>query len=99
MKGIVFGSTIERANKKLKEIINNYEKYHIKSVSVIKTEYNMRAGFVNGDYWESTTVSSSSKGYCANIGYIDREIPIELINAMCIPCIKALPWTGVQYFG
>lgn len=96
MTGIVFGSTIKRANEKLEEIIKNY---HIEPVSIVNTKDGIKASFKNGDYWIAVSANKNSRGHCANIGYIDRELPIEVVNAVCLPCIKAFPWTGVQYFG
>jgi len=68
-------------------------------VARIKCSTQNTASFENGDYWIAVSVDTNARGYAVNIAYIDKEIPPEVIRAICLPHVKALPYNAIHYFG
>lgn len=99
MKGIVFGATRQRADRELENIIEKYEIMKIPIVARIKNSAQNTASFKNGDYWIAVSADANARGHVVNVAYIDEEIPPEVINIICLPCIKALPYNAIYYFG
>ena len=99
MKGIVFGATRQRADRELEDIIKKYEIMRIQPIKRIKTSAQNTVSFENGDYWIAVSADTNARGYAVNVAYVDEKIPPEVVNVICLPCIKALPYTAIHYFG
>ena len=99
MKGIVWGSTIERAERQLQQIIENYRiiGYTIDTYRKGKTQLNVL--FNNGDYWIALGASESARGHCCNISYIDTLIDAQIIDDVIRHCTRAYPYNALRYFG
>lgn len=99
MKGIVFGVNKQRADRKLEDIIEKYEFMKIPIIMRIKNSTQNTASFENGDYWIAVSANTNARGYAVNIAYIDKKISPEVMRAICLPCVKALPYNAIHYFG
>ena len=82
MRGIVWGSSFQIAKNKLKEIEEQYE----------------RLIYANGDMWQAVKAGENARGYKANISYIDRSIPDDLIDTIIKPATISPPYTAIHYF-
>lgn len=99
MKGIVFGSTFERADQKLLDIRANYAMCHIPIVKEIKRKNLHQITYENGDYWTARAATDSARGYRAHVVYIDRAIEDPDMIHMAFHCNTAMPWNAYHYFG
>ena len=99
MKGIVFGATRQRADRELEDIIKKYEFMKTPIIARIKHSAQNTASFENGDYWIAINANSNVRGYAVNVAYIDEEIPPEIVRIICLPCVRALPYNAIHYFG
>ena len=86
----------------INKIINDYKLY--KDIEVekrIDSVHSIRVYFSNGDFWETLKYSPSFTGFCgkrANIAYIDRTIPEEVVSSVLMPLCTALPYHGYCFF-
>ena len=100
MRGIVWGSSFQIAKNKLKEIEEQYERLGYKPL----TKRNGNASntyelvYANGDMWQAITANINTRGYKANISYIDRSIPDNLIDTIIKPATVSPPYTAIHYF-
>lgn len=94
MTGIVYGATIESAQNKLQEIINDY-------TNMVSIRYNYEIGdrvrFSNGDIWEACVPSENVRAKACNVAYIDHEIDIDLLNII-MASIKSPPFQAHHHF-
>ena len=99
MNGIVWGSTFERAVKKLEEIEENYLKNtNEKILSRRKGSHSYEFVMTNGDYWKAVSAHESMRGCKSNISYIDNEIDFDFISSVIKYCTKAYPYQAFKYF-
>ena len=101
MRGIVYGSTFEKAKTQLEKIIEDYKKIGIepKEKYGLRIAHNsMNVEFVNGDCWTAVTATESSRGRACNIAYIDRDIDQDLIDCVIRPTIKSYPYQAHRYY-
>lgn len=98
IKGIVYGATINAAQNKLQEIINDYTRYNI---ATIVHKHNLKAGdkvsFSNGDIWEACVASENVRGRACNVAYIDHRIDIDLLDII-MASIKNPPFQAHHHF-
>ena len=96
MRGIVWGNSFQTAKNKLKEIKEQYERLGYKSLS--KKNCNRtniyEVIYANGDIWQAIT----TRGYKANVSYIDRSIPDNIIDTIIKPATVSPPYTAIHYF-
>lgn len=99
MKGLVWGLTFEDGCKKMNEIRENYLLYNYKIIGEHRTQQRYELTFDNGDHWRVVRACESSRGYKANLSYVDRRIQdmsiIEIINH----CTMMGPWNAIKYYG
>lgn len=101
MKGIVWAVTIEKANEKLEEIIEEYAKIRINSVKrvVNLSTHISTVTFDNGDYWQAVQATEQGKGQRCNISYIDRQLEKYVTTIKIIKqCTTAMPYNAINYF-
>ena len=99
MKGIVFGLTTERANRKLDKIIQNYKEYWgIEPNQIIKSRNEYKVLCANGDIWQACKLHEASRGKRANIIYIDSEINDAILEQIAYHCATAEPYSAVRYY-
>lgn len=94
MRGIVwYEERVGDAHNMLKTLQDNYARmgYNItrKKFTFFEAE--------NGDRWDIRR-AESSRGYRANVSYIDKNIPQEVIERIIMPQTSAHPWFAVNYF-
>ena len=100
MRGIVWGSNFQIAKNKLKEIEEQYERLGYKPL----TKRNGNASntyelvYANGDMWQAVKAGENARGYKANISYIDRSIPDDIIDTIIKPATISPPYTAIHYF-
>lgn len=99
MKGIVFGSTYERAERKLLDIRANYAMCHIPIEKEIKRINLHQIAYKNGDFWSARAIGDSARGFRAHVVYIDREIQDHNMLGVISNCNTAMPWNAYHYFG
>ena len=97
MKGVVWGSTLERAIKKLEDIENNYKNSFIPIVKKIKNKNQYLVMFENGDVWRATGAYVSKRQRC-NISYIDLEIDSKFREEVIKPVTSFPPYNAIQYY-
>lgn len=98
MRGICWGKTIHSANDKLADIKLAYHLTGVKP-KVEKKEINRTyIEFDNGDIWYSLVPSEHTRGYKANISYVDVNISANLVYTVIENTTTALPYNAIQYF-
>ena len=85
-RGIIWAYDRESGNEQLMEIKRNYQLLNIQPIKerISKISYSFIA-FENGDTWKSVYAAESARGHRANISYIDRRVPEDIVN-----CVKNL---------
>ena len=93
MKAIIWGTTFEKASKKLDEIEKEYERYKTaKLIRKTKTKNYHILEFDNEDYWMARSTMESARGSRCNISYIEATMPLEFIDTVIKPCTSAGPY-------
>lgn len=99
MKGVVYGHSIEIANAKLQEIVNNYVHYTNYSIS---HESHFPQGnqviFDNGDVWEACAPTGYMCGKRYNIAYIDHFIDVDILDKVIMPSLSLPPYQAWHRF-
>lgn len=99
MKGIVFGRTFENAKEQFQTIIDRYQSMQIEiEKPIIKTKYELKGCFTNGDVWSAIAVANCGLGRRCNIAYIDDEINSHVVDTIIKPCLTASPYCAYNYF-
>jgi hypothetical protein len=100
MKGIVWYTVFEHGCDKLTEIINKYVEWYGEEIidMVIRTKYEYKINFTNGDTWRVALATESSRGIRANISYIENNINEDIIQQIIKPCTTASPFTAYNYY-
>ena len=99
MRAIVWGTTFERASKKLDEIEEEYKRYRTaKLIKKTKTKNQHILEFDNKDYWIAKSARESARGSRCNISYIEATIPLEFIDTVIKHCTSAGPYQAFKYF-
>lgn len=99
MRGIIWACDIERGNEKLLEIKQKYQFMQINPTKEIISKSNGSfIAFDNGDCWRVISATESSRGQRANVSYIDRDTPEEIINNVIRPCTISIPYCGYNYY-
>lgn len=99
MRGIVWAYLMEDGNEQMFKIIEDYERIGISVVRQRFCKYEGWVTFENGDHWKVRPARDSSRGYRANISYIDRRIEQEWINVIIRPQTTLLPYQAYRYYG
>ena len=97
MKGVVWGSTFERAVQKLEHIEHRYQSLFISIEKKIKSENEYLIIFENGDIWRATTAFESKRQRC-NISYIDTQIDTIFVEQVIKPVTTCPPYNAIQYY-
>ena len=98
MRGVIFGTTLERANKMFDHLVEDYKLVQINPVKIIKTKNGSQVYFENGDAWKTASNSSHCCGTRCNIAYIDRKFDELTIQEIIRPAITCKPFQGERYF-
>ncbi len=80
---LVYGSTKERANYKLEELLNNMKYGDV--LNVMKSYNQFVVTMKNGDIYKSVTASDNARGHRWHYAYIDSSINSELIDCVILP--------------
>lgn len=80
MKGIVWYNYLESGLHKIAEIAKEYERCNIPLRKHTVTTHTVTLYYENGDEWRVARASDSARGSACNISYIERSIPIELVE-------------------
>lgn len=84
-KTIVFGTTKTVAYEKLNEMLGNML---IKDVEDVNTNgKDMIVRLNNGDIYEIAVANNSSLGKRCDYAYVDKNIEIETLSTIILPCI------------
>ena len=97
MKGVVWGSTFERAVQKLEYIERRYQSLFISIEKKIKSKNEYLIIFENGDIWKAATTFTSSRQRC-NISYIDTQIDTLFVEQVIKPATSFPPYNAIQYY-
>lgn len=98
MKGIIWGSSITRAQDQLKTICYEYKILGIKYKQEKHSYYMSEVIFENGDLWIALKACEGARGYRCNISYIDELIDDDIVDRIIRPITCALPFNGIKYF-
>lgn len=100
MRGIVYGSTFEKAETQLEKIIEDYKMIGIEvneRHGLRVTRNSIDVDFTNGDWWTAVKASENSHRRC-NIAYIDHDIDPNIINCVIKPTITSYPYQAIMYY-
>ena len=62
----------------------------------LKTSYVVK--FENGDVWRVCGAIEASRGYRANVSYIDHRISKEFVDVVIKPITRLHPFHAYKYF-
>lgn len=99
MRGIIWAYSRERGIEQLKNIIADYARLYIHPTKQRISQYNSWVQFDNGDMWKICAAADSSRGHRANVSYIDRRIPQDIINNIIRPQTILPPYQAYRYYG
>ena len=97
MKGVVWGSTFERAVQQLEHIEHSYQSLFISIEKKIKSKNEYLIIFENGDIWKATTIYTSTRQRC-NVSYIDVQIDTLFVEEVIKPATSFPPYNAIQYY-
>lgn len=98
MKGIIWSSSMARAEDKLKRVCYEYNIIGIKCKQERYSHYKSEVVFENGDLWIALKACENARGYKCNISYIDELIDRDIVDRIIRPATCALPFNGIKYF-
>lgn len=98
MKGVVWGTTTDRAKHKIKEIIKNYEMYRIKITQKRETMDSISVVFENGDSWRTARASENSRGIKAHVSYVDVLVDPDIFRCIVRPCTELGPYNALNFY-
>lgn len=100
VRGIIWAYDRDSGNEQLLEI---KRKYQLLDIQPIKERISKSTGsfiaFDNGDIWRSVYAAESARGQRANISYIDRRVPEDIVNCVIKPCTLDIPYSAYRYYG
>lgn len=100
MKGIIwYAYDKEKALDKLKSIKETY--INASHIDVEKEIHSINDNYIifnNGDYWRVIKATEASRGYRANLSYISKDIPQDIIHTIIRPITTAIPYCGFNYY-
>lgn len=100
MKGIIFcGSSRERGNEKLEEIINKYKLAGIETIKSVYSKLGSCAEFENGDVWRVVSANDSARGYKCNVAYVERCIDYDIYRTVIMNCLIDFPFKAINLWG
>ena len=99
MKGIIWGSTLNRAVNKLDEIVDSYKMLGYQIDTYRKNSLGFFVTFNNGDSWKAIYATESQRGNKCNISYIDNKINNDFVDNVIFFCTVMPPYNAFQYFG
>lgn len=82
---IIFGNSLEKANKELDRLLSNIPSYYIKNI--IRNEIQFTVEQIDGTKFSAMVISPSVKGFKCNLAIIDKDICYEDIYRYVEPCI------------
>ena len=82
---IVFGTTREVARWKLNSLFGDMRCVDVGAVR--DDRHKMLIRLNNGDIYETAAANDSSRGKRCDYAYVDRNIEIETLNTIILPCI------------
>lgn len=97
MKGVVWGSTFERAVQKLEHIEKKYQNLFIPIERKVKSKNQYLTIFENGDVWRATDINTSRRQRC-NVSYIDVQIDTLFVEQVIKPITTFPPYNAIQYY-
>ena len=100
VRGVIWAQDRDSGNEQLLEIKRKYELLDIHPVQerISKSSYSF-IFFDNGDTWRSVYAAESACGQRANISYIDRRVPEDIVNCVIKPCTLDIPYSAYHYYG
>ena len=100
VRGIIWAYDRDSGNEQLLEI---KRKYQLLDIQPVKERISKSSGsfiaFDNGDTWRSVCAAESARGQRANISYIDRRVPEDIVNCVIKPCTLDIPYSAYHYYG
>ena len=100
VRGIIWAYDLDSGNEQLLELKRKYQLLGINPVKErISKTVNSFIAFDNGDVWRAVYAAESARGQRANISYIDRRIPEDIINCVIKPCTLNIPYSAYHYYG
>ena len=100
MKGIIFcGSSRERGNEKLKEIINKYKLTGIETTKSVYSKLGSWAEFENGDAWRVVSANDNARGHKCNVAYVERCIDYDIYRTLIMHCLIDFPFAAINLWG
>lgn len=100
VRGIIWAYDRESGNEQLLEI---KRKYQLLDIQPIKERISKSSGsfiaFDNGDTWRSVYAAENARCQRANISYIDRRVPEDIVNCVIKPCTLDIPYSAYRYYG
>ena len=98
MKGIVWSCITDDGIEQLLRIEKDYNQIGIKTQKKVISKLQSYIIFDNNDIWRVVGASDCGRGYAANISYIDRRIPQNIINTIIKPATKAWPYQAFKFY-
>lgn len=100
VRGVIWAYDRESGNEQLLEIKRKYQLLDIQPIQErISKSNNSFIAFDNGDTWRSVYAAESACGQRANISYIDRRVPEDIVNCVIKPCTLDIPYSAYRYYG
>lgn len=97
MIGIIWTDNINEGNITLEQMIEDYNKLGINTISYMKSKYGSKVGFDNGDYWKVVRPSKNQRANKCNVAYIDRTINKEVLHTVIYPTLVAYPYSAYRF--
>ena len=98
MKGIIWSYVMDDGIEQLLKIEKEYNHMGIEAQKRIISKSQCYIIFDNNDIWKVVKASECGRGECANISYIDRRIPQNIINTIIKPVTKAKPYQAFKFY-
>ena len=100
VRGIIWAYDLKSGNEQLLELKRKYQLLNINPVEErISKTANSFIAFDNGDVWRAVYAAESARGQRANISYIDRRVPEDIVNCVIKPCTLDIPYSAYHYYG
>ena len=99
MRGIVWGLTLQDAQKQLERIERDYEILQVANlVSKLIYKHEIRLEYDNGDCWRAVRASGNHCGLRCSISYIDARIDEDIVTYIIKPSTIYGPYHAINYF-
>ena len=97
MRGIIWCNKQEDGIKRLKKLIQDYERRNIHTIRV-KFTNNPYAYFDNNDIWKVVRANDCGRGEACNVSLISSNIEQKIIDCIIKPATKSLPYQAIGFY-